>query len=602
MPGVSVQGGGNNKEITIRGMGATYTKYLVDGRPVSAGRSVNGNGTDGGKIGAYLPPIDMIERIEVVRGPMSSLYGSDAMGGVVNIITKKVSSQNWYGSITPEYTKSNNDLANDSYGVGLYVAGPLIKDKLLLNVDANFQGNDESDYVGGEGQKSGASESEKKVKKLGTELIWNVDSNNDLGLRYDYTGQEYTTTLGKSVAVATQASINENEKEMYTVTHKARYDNFNLDSYYQDEITKKVYSGAVADEKEEQLKVLNTQGSFFLGDHALTVGGQYQKEKIIDTTNGLAAITGLTTLDRWLYAIYAENEWSVTEDFALTIGARYNKDQYFGGEITPRIYGVYHLNNGLTLKGGVSTGYKQPTISQISEGFGSRTGKGSGVIIGNPDLTPEKSTSYELGFNYTSPEGGLTTSLMVFKSDFKDKIVEDRICETPGTDNSSPVNQWDCTALGKPYRFVSQMNNVAKAEMKGVEFTFDYDILSNLQASTSYTYTRSEQKSGEFAGQPLNKMPEHMLNVGFDYEYSDALSMWMDYNYRGETSDYLSRTSMSQGTPGYGTFDAGVVMKANEKLSVMAGIYNIANKEITNSEYDVVLDGRRFTVGMNVKF
>lgn len=97
MPGVSVQGGGNNKEITIRGMGASYTKYLVNGRPVSAGRTVNGNGTDGGKIGAYLPPIDMIERIEVVRGPMSSLYGSDAMGGVINIITKKASSSNWHG-------------------------------------------------------------------------------------------------------------------------------------------------------------------------------------------------------------------------------------------------------------------------------------------------------------------------------------------------------------------------------------------------------------------------------------------------------------------------------------------------------------------------
>ena len=109
MPGVSVQGGGNNKEITIRGMGASYTKYLIDGRPVSAGRAVNGNGTDGGKIGAYLPPIDMIERIEVVRGPMSSLYGSDAMGGVINIITKKASSSNWHGSISPEYTKSNND-------------------------------------------------------------------------------------------------------------------------------------------------------------------------------------------------------------------------------------------------------------------------------------------------------------------------------------------------------------------------------------------------------------------------------------------------------------------------------------------------------------
>ncbi|ENW24883.1 hypothetical protein F925_01539 [Acinetobacter lwoffii NCTC 5866 = CIP 64.10 = NIPH 512] len=169
MPGVSVQGGGNNKEITIRGMGAAYTKYLVDGRPVSAGRAVNGNGTDGGKIGAYLPTINMIERVEVVRGPMSSLYGSDAMGGVINIITKKASSSHWHGSISPEYTKSDNDYANDSYGVSMYVTGPLIKDKLSLSLDGNFQGNDESDYIGGEGQKSGSSESEKKVRKLGTE-------------------------------------------------------------------------------------------------------------------------------------------------------------------------------------------------------------------------------------------------------------------------------------------------------------------------------------------------------------------------------------------------------------------------------------------------
>ncbi|MCW8037726.1 TonB-dependent receptor domain-containing protein [Acinetobacter entericus] len=602
MPGVSVQGGGNNKEITIRGMGASYTKYLIDGRPVSAGRAVNGNGTDGGKIGAYLPPIDMIERIEVVRGPMSSLYGSDAMGGVINIITKKASSSDWHGSISPEYTKSNNDYANDSYGVGFYAAGPLIKDKLSLSLDGNFQGNDESDYVGGEGQKSGSSESEKKVRKLGTGLVWNVDEHNDIGLRYDFTGQQYTTTLGKSVGAASEASTNENEKEMYTLTHKAHYDTFNIDSYYQDETTKKVYSGAVADEKQEDLKVFNTQGTFFLGNHTLTAGGQYQTEKITDTTNGLASVTGLTTLDRWLFALYAENEWNITDDFALTLGARYNKDEYFGGEITPRIYGIYHLNDVLTLKGGISTGYKQPTISQISEGFGSRTGKGSAVIIGNPDLSPEKSTSYELGFNFSDPELGLSSSLMVFKSDFKDKIVEDRLCDTPGTTNSSPVQDWKCSANGKPYRFVSQMKNVAEAEMKGIEFALDYDVLYNLRLSTSYTYTDSEQKSGEFKGQPLNKMPKHMLNAGVDYDVSDRWNIWMDYNYRGKTSDYLSRTSMSSGTPAYGTIDAGAVYKASEKLSLTAGVYNLANKEVTNSEYDIVLDGRRYTVGMNIRF
>ncbi|WP_374663128.1 TonB-dependent receptor domain-containing protein [Acinetobacter sp.] len=602
MPGVSVQGGGNNKEITIRGMGASYTKYLINGRPVSAGRTVNGNGTDGGKIGAYLPPIDMIERIEVVRGPMSSLYGSDAMGGVINIITKKASSSDWHGSISPEYTKSNNDYANDSYGVGFYAAGPLIKDKLSLSLDGNFQGNDESDYIGGEGQKSGSSESEKKIRKLGTELVWNVDQHNDIGLRYDFTGQQYTTTLGKSVGVDTQASTNENEKEMYTLTHKAQYDTFNIDSYYQDETTKKVYSGAVADQKQEDLKVFNTQGTFFLGDHTLTAGGQYQTEKITDTTNGLASVTGLTTLDRWLFALYAENEWNITDDFALTLGARYNKDEYFGGEITPRIYGIYHFNDVLTFKGGISTGYKQPTISQISEGFGSRTGKGSAVIIGNPDLSPEKSTSYELGLNFSDPELGLSSSFIVFKSDFKDKIVEDRLCETPGTTNSSPVQDWKCSANGKPYRFVSQMKNIAEAEMKGVEFALDYDVLDHLRLSTSYTYTDSEQKSGEFKGQPLNKMPKHMLNAGVDYDVSERWNTWMDYNYRGKTSDYLSRTSMSSGTPAYGTVDAGAVYKASEKLSLTAGVYNLANKEITNSEYDIVLDGRRYAVGMNIRF
>ncbi len=97
IPGVFVTGGGNMQDISIRGMDDTYTLYLVDGRPISAGRMVNTNGADGGKqIG--LPPISMIERIEVIRGPMSSLYGSEAMGGVINIITRRGGDE-WAGSI-----------------------------------------------------------------------------------------------------------------------------------------------------------------------------------------------------------------------------------------------------------------------------------------------------------------------------------------------------------------------------------------------------------------------------------------------------------------------------------------------------------------------
>lgn len=102
IPGVNVSGSNVNKsDISIRGLPADYTLIMVDGRRQNTRESrPNGNG---GFEGAFIPPVNAIERIEVVRGPMSSLYGSDAMGGVVNIITKNVTKE-WTGSASVGFT------------------------------------------------------------------------------------------------------------------------------------------------------------------------------------------------------------------------------------------------------------------------------------------------------------------------------------------------------------------------------------------------------------------------------------------------------------------------------------------------------------------
>ncbi len=125
----------------------------------------------------------------------------------------------------------------------------------------------------------------------------------------------------------------------------------------------------------------------------------------------------------------------------------------------------------------------------------------------------------------------------------------------------------ECNYAGTDYYFVSTYRNIAKAEMQGMELTLDYDITPRLGLSSSYTYTDSEQKSGEFKGEPLNKTPEHMVNVALDWKASERLDLWVQGNYRGETSDYLSRNSMSDGTPGYGFIDTGLVYDLNENAA-----------------------------------
>jgi len=267
----------------------------------------------------------------------------------------------------------------------------------------------------------------------------------------------------------------------------------------------------------------------------------------------------------------------------------------------------------LTLKGGISTGYKQPSLTDATEGFGGTTGGGGwqaiaphsrAISIGNPDLQPETSTNYEVGFNYTDRASGLSTSVMAFHTQYKDKIAEDRFCSTDASGNANRNNYaaWSCNYGGERWYFLSTRKNISEAIIQGIEWTLDYDILPSLRLTSSYTYTESEQKSGEFKGEPLNKQPKHMANALLDWQINNRLSAWVQGNYRSETSDYISRTSMSAGTPGYGFVDIGGVYRLTESVDLKAGLYNVANKEITNEDYEVVLDGRRLVVGVSVDF
>ena len=591
VPGVVVTGGGSSSDISIRGMSSQYTLFLVNGKRIST-RSTRPNSDNSGIEQGWLPPLESIERIEVIRGPMSSLYGSDAMGGVINVITKKVSNTKaWTGSLHGDATFQENNDSGDLFQTNAYASGPLIDGLLGAKVTGLLSRRAEDKIENGY--------NEQKMRNGGITLNFTPDEKNDIDLDFARELQDRNSTPGMSKAVENcrgnvctpnTKSETRYEHTTWALTHSGYYDDFNSTSYIQQEET---------NNPDRDMRSYNTtfnnQNQIFLGDHTLTLGGQYRYEKLRDEGNQLAAADGLSKLTRWSWALFAEDEWAMTESFTLTGGLRMDKDENYGTNWTPRGYGVWHLADQWTLKGGVSAGYRAPDLRQSSANWGQVTGGGrlNGIIVGNPDLKPEKSLSEEIALLWDNNDN-LNAGVTLFNTDFKDKITEVRRCNS-SADPACPIGD-------ETYDFVSDRVNVDKANMRGVESTFGWKITRDVNWTANYTYTESEQKSGQFSGKPLNKMPKHMFNTTLDWQATEDVGLWSRLNFRGKTSEYLSRTSMSQGTPSYTQIDVGLRYNANKNLLVSAGVYNVLDKQIDYDTYDTVLDGRRYTVGMTYSF
>ena len=589
VPGVVVTGGGSSSDISIRGMGSAYTVIMIDGKKVNS-RSVRPNSDNSGIEQGWLPGIESIERIEVIRGPMSGLYGSDAMGGVINIITKK-SATEWTGAIKADTTLQEDSDSGNIYQTNAYISGPLIQNLLSVKANGTYSKREEDKIIGGY--------KEQKMRAGGVTFTLTPNDQHAIDFDYQRSIQNRNGTVGKTIenklgrgGTPPSDSKTDYYRTEYSITHRGEIGSVKTHSYIQRE-----ENDNPTREMEAVNTTFNTINQFQLGAHDISVGGMYLKEELDDKGNQLS-VNGsvISSLDRYSWALFVEDSWSIVDPFVLTTSLRLDKDEKFGEHWSPKVYGVWTLNDEWIIKGGVSTGYKTPALRATVAEWGQVTGGGqsNGVIVGNPDLKPEKSINYEISANWDNNQD-LNAGLTIFNSDFKDKITEIRTCNE-GSGSAG------CPWLGEDFDFVSQRENVDKANMRGVEATFGWQPTDDLKISANYTFTDTEQKSGPNKGKPLNEMPKHMFNTILDWQTTNTVGLWGRVNYRSETSDYLSRTTMAKGKPAYTMIDMGLNYKPTDQIQVNAGIYNVFDKKIDTDTYNYVLDGRRYNIGLIYKF
>lgn len=616
IPGMNVSGSNANRtDISIRGLPADYTLIMVDGRRQNTRESrPNGNG---GFEGGFIPPVSAIERIEVVRGPMSSLYGSDAMGGVVNIITKNATKE-WTGSVSTGFTVHDKSDFGDGYHGDFFVSGPLVKDILGLQVYGGGNYRQEDNLIG--------ASNKNKDQNLNAKLTFTpVDKQTFIfeagrhRLEKDETpGKtiDLTTTRGTTVTPNNPSSTRASRNH-WSITHQADWDVMTSELSFSQEIAKREVSvNGVMNTRKPEIKnnVFDAKFMLPLSNHFFVFGGQVQQAKLQDDSVTRVLTKTLPSghkASRAAFessknsvkqsALFLEDRIDIGKDILLTLGSRLDHHEKYGSHWSPRVYAVYHINDNFSLKGGVSKAFKAPSIREISESYVTSTEAGAGVIYGNKDLKPETSVNEEIALVYTN-DNGYNASITLFNTDFKNKLT------------SHYTGLTDPVMKAKLYEYA----NVGRANIKGTEIATHIPFNEHWNVDMSYTYQHSKRQSDEdisaskmsLRGLPLDNTPKHAASAKLNWQMNDALSAYTRIAYKGKQIWANPRNGDSKNhyrtRAAYTTVDLGTTYKFNPNVSLSLAVLNIGNeigeRVNTNGGSWTVEEGRRFWTNLNVTF
>jgi len=451
---------GAESDITLRGSSGNQVLVMVDGRPV--------NVASVGKTDLSMYPVDQIERIEVIRGPGSVLYGAGAMAGVVNIVTRDPPRQ-LQTDLSASYGTKNTRILQLDNGAKIGDLGYLIM--ASQNASDGWRENSACDGY-----------------NIAGKFDYDMTQESRLTLNSGFSRQN--KGVPGSTSWPTPEAKQYDRQYWFDLTHKYEFETNTC-------LTSKAFLNQNWQEYKEpdsftdntsrnQKTGLDVQQTLPVGERQLLLGGIYLENDAVNIKDaaGVSRIGG--NRDLFTGAGFLQDEISFLEKFVATPGLRCDIQSKWGAQLSPKISGLYKIIEGTALKASIGRGFRAPTVNELYWR--------DDYSEGNADLKPEESLSYDVGIQQSLGEKS-TIGVSLFQSHVKNLIT------------------WFDDGKG-----VYKAENVNDAFLQGVETELSTKLTKEISAGLNYTLLGAQDTSGQYDGETLIYRPKNKVGCRLGYQ------------------------------------------------------------------------------------
>ena len=603
MPQASMAPNAMGTFLRLNGLGNKYILILINGQKLSGDIS---NNVDLNRIN-----MARVKRIEVLDGAASSLYGSDAIAGVINIITDQPT-QNLI-SITSDTKVSGHGIMTEAVSLDIYKNGFGSYTSFSHDQADSYQTNDEEYVKGSEPQ------TQKTIAPFFTGYRSNIIGQKftyaptqhlalNAGLDYSYkiTNRPETRSdiTGGTDYEMRYKGLRWNVGGIYKFTNRHSLqadftvDRFRYGKEYDVE-TKTYQIGDYAQSKKQRMMEGELKAILGITAHSTTIfGADWRKDYLVATSGNIDQ--HVSTL-----AAYAQHEMKFLKDFTATFGLRYTHHETFNNHLTPKL-SLMFAPGSFRFRATYSAGFRAPGLDELYYHYYAVNRGKPQISFGNQNLKPEDSHYFSLNAEYRTHL--IAISLTGYLNRINDMIVKQKI-DVDDTSLAMLQREFPEMTEAEASKLVSYAlyQNSDKGDVKGMQLNISANILPGLNISANYVYTYARYKSGE-AWQTLERSIRHAATIAVNYHHSwRQYALNVNLNGRLQSKTYYPDY---EDAPGFGIWNLNTTHSLHFLKGVLfkpsLGIDNIFDKadrriDASDRKYALYTPGRMFVIGGTIK-